>query len=205
MAQQTIDVGTAPNSGTGNPLRTAFIRCNDNFTELYNILPTPPAKLTQSGATTNQVLTWNGSNWVPSSVPVPSTSRTVSFQLDSVFSTTINDGGSTWPAGQSAPVFVIPFNPTNFLLSYYNVNSDASPGQAVGMGFDYSISSTTGFTSHGTYLPMRSDTVNAFVSAAGTLTVGGSPSAIYIRPRWINTTGNTRTLAGNCVVFTFWN
>jgi len=36
MAQQTINTGTSPNDGTGDPLQTAFIKCNDNFTELYN-------------------------------------------------------------------------------------------------------------------------------------------------------------------------
>jgi hypothetical protein len=35
MAQQIIGVGTAPNDGQGNPIRTAFIKCNDNFSELY--------------------------------------------------------------------------------------------------------------------------------------------------------------------------
>jgi hypothetical protein len=35
MAQQFIGVGAAPNDGQGNPIRTAFIKCNDNFSELY--------------------------------------------------------------------------------------------------------------------------------------------------------------------------
>jgi len=35
MAQQVINIGTAPNDGTGDQLRTAFDKCNDNFTELY--------------------------------------------------------------------------------------------------------------------------------------------------------------------------
>ena len=35
MAKQTINIGTAANDGTGDPLRTAFDKINDNFTELY--------------------------------------------------------------------------------------------------------------------------------------------------------------------------
>jgi hypothetical protein len=35
MAQQIINIGTTANDGTGDPLRTAFDKCNDNFTELY--------------------------------------------------------------------------------------------------------------------------------------------------------------------------
>ena len=36
MAQQIINVGNVANDGQGDPLRTAFIKTNDNFTELYN-------------------------------------------------------------------------------------------------------------------------------------------------------------------------
>jgi len=35
MAQQTINIGSAPNDGTGDPLRNAFNKANLNFTELY--------------------------------------------------------------------------------------------------------------------------------------------------------------------------
>lgn len=36
MSKQTIDIGTTANDGTGDPLRTAFTKVNDNFDELYN-------------------------------------------------------------------------------------------------------------------------------------------------------------------------
>lgn len=35
MPQQLINIGSSDNDGTGDPLRTAFDKCNDNFTELY--------------------------------------------------------------------------------------------------------------------------------------------------------------------------
>jgi hypothetical protein len=44
MAQQTINVGAAANDGLGDPIRTAFIKCNDNFTQLYaRVQTSPPA------------------------------------------------------------------------------------------------------------------------------------------------------------------
>lgn len=47
MTQQTINIGTAPNDGLGDPIRTAYNKCNLNFTELYNrvqtSVPTSPA------------------------------------------------------------------------------------------------------------------------------------------------------------------
>ncbi|MEI7594077.1 MAG: hypothetical protein WCK41_12780, partial [Actinomycetes bacterium] len=38
MAKQTINIGAAPNDGTGTPLRTSFDYTNQNFTELYTAL-----------------------------------------------------------------------------------------------------------------------------------------------------------------------
>ena len=35
MAKQTINIGTTANDGTGDPIRDAFDKCNDNFDELY--------------------------------------------------------------------------------------------------------------------------------------------------------------------------
>jgi len=39
MARQSINVGSNPNDKTGDPLRTAFTKINDNFTELYGASP----------------------------------------------------------------------------------------------------------------------------------------------------------------------
>jgi hypothetical protein len=46
MAQQIINVGTSPNDQLGDPVRTAFTKCNDNFFELYSrVQTTPPISL----------------------------------------------------------------------------------------------------------------------------------------------------------------
>jgi hypothetical protein len=37
MGQQTINVGTTANDGTGDTLRDSFIKVNDNFSEVYNL------------------------------------------------------------------------------------------------------------------------------------------------------------------------
>jgi len=36
MAKQVINVGINANDGTGDPIRDAFVKVNDNFTELYS-------------------------------------------------------------------------------------------------------------------------------------------------------------------------
>ena len=43
MTQQIINVGNVANDGQGDSLRTAFIKANDNFSELYTsaiVIPT---------------------------------------------------------------------------------------------------------------------------------------------------------------------
>jgi len=43
MSREIINVGTSPNDGTGDPLRTAYTKCNSNFAELYSrIQDIPP-------------------------------------------------------------------------------------------------------------------------------------------------------------------
>jgi Bacteriophage T4 gp9/10-like protein len=62
MTQQTINLGTVANDGTGDPLRTAFLKINANFTDVYNQMNslnifTIPNQTGKGGA----VLTTNGS------------------------------------------------------------------------------------------------------------------------------------------------
>jgi hypothetical protein len=49
MAREIINVGATPNDGQGDPIRTAFIKTNNNFGELYSrVQVTPPVVLTGS-------------------------------------------------------------------------------------------------------------------------------------------------------------
>ncbi len=52
MAQQTINVGAAPNDGTGTPLRTAFQYTNSNFSELYTATGPSGNNITVPGTAT---------------------------------------------------------------------------------------------------------------------------------------------------------
>jgi hypothetical protein len=57
MSKQTINIGTAPNDGTGDTIRDAFHKCNDNFTELYNddAADTLDGVTTRGNTTTNSI------------------------------------------------------------------------------------------------------------------------------------------------------
>jgi hypothetical protein len=75
MAQQTINIGTAPNDNTGDPLRTGMTKANANFTENYTTLA--------AQATTN-------SNQATTNASQASTNTTVANQISALqaFSTT---------------------------------------------------------------------------------------------------------------------
>jgi len=74
MVKQIINIGSAPNDGTGDPIRTAFNKANENFTELYDgqfsgnyddlvnqpNIPTVLTDLSISDGSSGQVLTTNG-------------------------------------------------------------------------------------------------------------------------------------------------
>jgi len=54
-SEQVVDIGAAPNDGTGDPLRTAFGKINNNFANLFATVTTPVTANT-SGNAPNQVI-----------------------------------------------------------------------------------------------------------------------------------------------------
>jgi len=66
MAKQTINVGTVVNDGTGSTIRAGGQIVNANFTEIYTALGNGTTlNVNTSGATTNQFLKFDGTNFVP--------------------------------------------------------------------------------------------------------------------------------------------
>ena len=53
MAREVINVGAAPNDGQGDPIRTAYIKTNNNFAELYSAIQLSPP-LTLYGSAGNK-------------------------------------------------------------------------------------------------------------------------------------------------------
>jgi len=51
MSKQTVNIGTSANDRTGDNLRTAFNKINENFTELYKGVITQTVPTTSAGAT----------------------------------------------------------------------------------------------------------------------------------------------------------
>ena len=61
MTQQSINIGSSPNSGDGDPIRTCFTKVNSNFTELYESASTAksfPLTCSIPGSPASNVLLW---------------------------------------------------------------------------------------------------------------------------------------------------
>lgn len=61
MAKQTINIGTIANDGTGDPLRNAFTKVNNNFTEVYELAQSstfPYIELTERHDPTGNVISF---------------------------------------------------------------------------------------------------------------------------------------------------
>ena len=66
MAKSLINLGTTPNDRTGDTLRDAGSKTNSNFNELYTALGDGTALgIAVTGATSGQVLKFNGTSFVP--------------------------------------------------------------------------------------------------------------------------------------------
>jgi len=100
MAKQTINIGAAPNDGTGDTLRDAMDITNDNFTELYNTLgfgfyvEDQTVASTQVITTTPSLLVIDGLGVTSTSAYLPREIRGVSELWDTVNNkiVSINEG-----------------------------------------------------------------------------------------------------------------
>ena len=84
MAQQTINIGTVANDGTGDPLRTAFDKVNDNFDEVYANTGVPDDSVTYAKLGTEFTTSYT--------LPVPAVGQpmNVDFSSAQVFVTTLS-------------------------------------------------------------------------------------------------------------------
>jgi hypothetical protein len=59
LAKQTINIGATPNDGTGDPIRDAFDKINQNFTEVYTSY-NPSGQVAVGNSTVNTVISNTG-------------------------------------------------------------------------------------------------------------------------------------------------
>jgi hypothetical protein len=152
MTQQIINIGVAPNSGDGDPLRTAFEKINQNFSQLYQFAgnnAAPPDSSVQYRATNSMTcIGYSNGRWVVFGQPdryFVSTDGTnwnnveapVSAKINDVVATplgflavgsngtiiTSSDNGATWTVQASGTT-----------RNLHSVHYNAITGRAVAVG-----------------------------------------------------------------------
>lgn len=139
MAQQTIGIGTSANDGTGDTIRDAFDKCNDNFTELYTGLTglLDFKGSTDCSANPNYPAASKGDFYLVSVAGKIGGASGISVEVgDSYFATADNAGGTQ--AGVGSSWTVIQGNITSYLpLSGGTLTGDlVVPAEAYGAGWN---------------------------------------------------------------------
>ena len=116
MSYQPVNIGTIPNDGTGDPARTAFIKCNSNFTELYNQIPVPLKLINQTGSFSQSIA---GNSWVEKLIITPQ------IGTPSIMIGTTNGGNDILPTtliGSFLPLLIQQYYQSGITL-YFSITS----------------------------------------------------------------------------------
>jgi hypothetical protein len=89
MSQQIINIGVLPNDGSGDPLRTAFNKINNNFSELFST----------NFSTEEAYTVGSGTNQVVFQTPIDSFTQG-RFQINSIDPITLNSQNVTISAAK---------------------------------------------------------------------------------------------------------
>lgn len=141
MAQEIINVGAAPNDGLGDPIRTSFQKCNNNFNELYSrVQSSPPVTLTGSVGDTAGMVAYDenyfyycfadfdGSsiiwNEVPNAGNAQVTALTASANITGAY--IFGDGSGLTNVSAGAPTSVVNGNSNVIVASNGNISFSAT-------------------------------------------------------------------------------
>ena len=173
MAKQNINIGTIPNDGTGDPIRDAMVKINDNFDEIYSSY-IASGSVTTGNSTVNTVISNTGGLVVS----------------NSTISTVANS--STFKTGNTT---------ANSTLSrtQLSINGTAALGSATVNTTSLSLGNSTVNTIASTVLFKVSNSISSFTANAGNVLVGNSSVNATINSSSIvissaNVTSNTLTL-----------
>jgi uncharacterized membrane protein len=205
LARQTINIGTTPNDGTGDPIRDAFDKTNQNFVELYSA-PVSNTSLTVGNSTVNSFLTEVSVKTGNSTVNTVVNTSVLIISNSTLFSSLTRDvltvsnttivnstslfiGNSTVNAVHSAAQLSLANSTTNFTATRDTISVGNSTVNAAHSAAQISLAnSTTNFTATRDTISVGNSTVNtsanssrvstgSIVVASNTLTLGTSTVA----------------------------
>lgn len=201
--------GTAGCSGLNVPCIAFTNGIATSLTDRTLSIPTQevcPSDLCQEGASTNDVLVWNGTQYAPAAPSTVFSGRTAEFCFyDSVgFSGNINLANDEFPAPDPTDwtFFRCAFVPTDFAVYCWSVNCE-NAGAQFGYQLQWSTDLTT-WTSAAGVLDLDNTTAEP-VELVGTFSIPGNPSVVYLRLIYINKTGNDRVISIRNLQISAWN
>lgn len=202
MSQQNINIGSSPNDGTGDPLRTAMNKINENFTDLYSN-PSISANVNVNSAINIVNLSTS-----------PTTNATINA-LSIVFkgtaiNTSINSTAGVF-ANSSGTVTLTPWSVTVAANQYGFISIGNTSVNATGNSSSYYIANASGnslFNAFGAilsqtgYVWIGNSSINAVSnSSALSFANGTTNSSIGLGSLYIGNTTN-RTAANSSSVST---
>lgn len=179
MAKQTINIGTTPNDGTGDPIRDAMEKINENFDEIYSSY-IAEGSVTTGNSTVNTVIS-NTGGLVVSNSTISAVANTTNFTVGNASIKSVLTSSQLYVNGTSTVGSAL-VNTTSLALGNATVNTVVSK-------VTLKISNTTSsFTANSGNILVGNSTVNASVNSSvikiasanltsNTLTLGSSTDA----------------------------
>ena len=157
MAKQTINIGATANDGAGDPLRTAFDKINDNFTEVYTV----------SGAGTGNNLAFSGNKIISEDsggnieLDPQGTGKVIIATAAKLRFTDHVDNAIPYVDASGDVQFknTLTFDGTQFVAGTAKI-SNLSAGRVVFVGGDGGLLDSSGFTFDGTKLTVNGITLS---------------------------------------------
>jgi len=185
MAKSTINLGTTPNDRTGDTLRDAGSKVNSNFSELYTALGNGTAlNIALTGATSGQVLKFNGTNFVPATDLNTDAVTSVNTQTGAVVLTSENVAE---PANNTLLTTVVIAGTAG---QFTCTATTLAVGQTVTItGTLGGTGSITGYTSGRVYTISATNGTSSFTlqyNGAAIVTTAGTPTGLTYTPSTLN-------------------
>lgn len=164
MARQFINIGTSANDGTGDTLRVAFDKINDNFIEVYDNIPTDVSELDDAN---NIIFDGNYSSLVgaPSANTIAQWNEAYSWgdhntqgyydaNSSLIVASEIQTGNFVVPPGESLRITVAVNPSTSINYVDYTLDANTNPIALVETNMQITTSSTLSFQEGGSKLDL---------------------------------------------------
>lgn len=201
MAKQTVNIGSAPNDGTGDPIRDAFDKINFNFDEVYSSY-TATGAITVGNSTVNSVVSNTGgvivSNSTVSTVVNTSVVKVGNSTVNSVINssslvvgnTTVNStslfiGNSTVNTSQSVSAVQIANTTSNVSITPGALFVGNSTVNATANSSSIRIASANVTTNTGLTLGSSTDAANGYTFL---------PNGFKMNWGWVSTNSTVGTV-----------